>query len=140
MAEQVSKFRLKNFIISSSSINIEDNFSSDTKLDIELNQEGSVFINNIYVSSLEVRVFNETKTLDINVKLKGIFEFDNDIDNHSKENFFNINAPAILFPYLRAYVTSLTALSGISPVILPTINLAARANNKDSKTEVKVTE
>lgn len=138
MAEKISKFRFQNFIISSSLIKIEDNFSSDVQLEIDLNQDGSVFTNNIYVCSLDVRVFNETNSLNINVKLKGIFEFDNEIDEESKNNFFNVNAPAILFPYLRAYITSLTALSGITPVILPTINLAARAKKIDSKAEDEV--
>lgn len=36
---------------------------------------------------------------------------------------FEFNAMAILLPYLRAFITSFTSQSGISPVILPPINV-----------------
>lgn len=55
--------------------------------------------------------------------------FDNDLSETDKNSFFNVNTPAILFPYIRAYVTALTALSGIPPVVMPTINLSAREVN-----------
>ena len=43
------------------------------------------------------------------------------------------NALAILFPYIRAIVSSVSAQSGREPVILPTINLAQMFdNNKDN--------
>lgn len=131
MAEQISKFRFQNFNILYSSIEIKDENTTDKKLGIELNQEGKVYENNLYESVLDVYVFNETKSLEIKAKLKGVFEFDNDLEEKAKNSFFNVNAPAILFPYLRAYITSLTALSGISPIILPTINLAARGKKQD---------
>ena len=38
-------------------------------------------------------------------------------------NFICINAPAIIFPYIRAYVSTLTSLSGIPTIIMPTINM-----------------
>ena len=39
-------------------------------------------------------------------------------------NRWEPNALAILFPYLRALVSTLTAQSGREPVILPTVNIA----------------
>jgi len=78
MAEQISKFRFQKFNILYSSIEIKDENTTDKKLDIELNQEGKVYENNLYESILDVYVFNETKSLEIKAKLKGVFEFDND--------------------------------------------------------------
>jgi len=54
----------------------------------------------------------------------GVFKFVSDMQEDMLDNFFYKNAPAILFPYIRAYITTLTSLSGISPVILPTLNLS----------------
>ena len=51
-------------------------------------------------------------------------EFDSEISEENKTSFVNSNAPAILFPYFRAYISTLTSLSGMQPVILPTINFA----------------
>ena len=126
MSEQISKFRFKSFRIINSSIKINDDNLNNVELSIDLKQEGNVLNNNTYESILDVYVFNESKTLEVKVKLRGEFEFDNQLDENQKAKFFEINAPAILFPYLRAYISSITGLSGISPIILPTINLSAR--------------
>lgn len=37
-------------------------------------------------------------------------------------SFCYINAPAIAFPYLRAYVSNITLNSGFNPIILPSFN------------------
>ncbi|UXD69391.1 protein-export chaperone SecB [Sphingobacterium faecium] len=38
---------------------------------------------------------------------------------------FYTNSIEIIFPYLRAYVTIITAKSNVRPIILPTLNLSA---------------
>lgn len=126
MAEQVAKFRFLNFSISESHFKIEPSEVTDFSLDINVDQttyeneeEGKMKL------ELTVMVSDEKKMVDINVKANGIFEYDKDIDEKTKESFFTLNAPAILFPYVRAYVSSLTALSGMPPITLPTINLAS---------------
>ncbi|MEI6333382.1 MAG: protein-export chaperone SecB [Methylococcaceae bacterium] len=51
------------------------------------------------------------------------FSVDGDIDEVFKEsNFVKMNAPAIAYPFLRAYIGNLTLSSGFSPIVLPTIN------------------
>jgi len=52
--------------------------------------------------------------------------------------FFCINGPAILFPYIRAYLSSLSALSGIPLILLPTINMTGLAETL--KSNIKITE
>ena len=53
-----------------------------------------------------------------------VFEFDENADIEKyKEGFFVQNAPAIMFPYIRAYISTLTAQSGLFTVTLPTFNL-----------------
>lgn len=126
MAEQVAKFRFLNFSITESHIKIEPSEVTEYSLDINVDQtvyeneeEGKMKL------ELTVMVSDEKKQVDITVKANGIFEYDKDIDEKAKKNFFTLNAPAILFPYVRAYVSSLTALSGMPPITLPTINLAS---------------
>jgi preprotein translocase subunit SecB len=45
------------------------------------------------------------------------------IDN--AKSIFYINAPAILFPYVRAYISTITNLSGNDTITLPTLNLSS---------------
>ncbi len=52
-------------------------------------------------------------------------------------NYFYVNAPALLFPYIRAYIATLTTLSGyLKPITLPTLNLITLAKQLESNTEI----
>lgn len=42
----------------------------------------------------------------------GTFELENSIDESIKKSFVNINAPAIMFPYIRAFIATLTTNLG----------------------------
>ena len=56
------------------------------------------------------------------LKLKAVahFEADAPIDEAFKESsFVKVSAPAIVFPYIRAYVSNLTLNSGYEPIMLP---------------------
>ena len=60
------------------------------------------------------------------VLVEAIFHFELVDQNITEEfklsSFPRVNAPAIAFPYLRAYISNLTLQSGLEPVILPSIN------------------
>lgn len=64
----------------------------------------------------------------------GIFEFKNVTDKSALSNYFYVNAPAILFPYIRAYIAALTSLSGLEPVHLPSLNLTKLAKSLEKDT------
>lgn len=52
----------------------------------------------------------------------GTFELKANLDENLKKVFVYINAPAIMFPYVRAFITTLTTNLGnvTSPLIIPT--------------------
>jgi preprotein translocase subunit SecB len=76
------------------------------------------------------------KTFDIHFKISLIaednllfieyianFTTSEDIDDEfKKSNFPKVNAPAIAYPYLRAFISQFLLLSGYNPQILPTFN------------------
>ena len=59
----------------------------------------------------------------IQISCIGTFSFENVEKVADIPPFFYRNAIAILFPYIRAFVSSLTAQANITPMILPTYNL-----------------
>lgn len=62
--------------------------------------------------------------------MAAIFETEQDMDDDfKKSDFVQLNAPAIAFPYLRSFVTTVTTLAGYKPIILPTINLSRLSND-----------
>jgi len=64
-------------------------------------------------------------SFDINFKALGIFEFKEESNKENLTNFFYTNAPAIIFPYIRAYISSVSALSGLKAINLPVLNLSS---------------
>lgn len=63
----------------------------------------------------------EPKPFDIFVTLVGVFEVD-EVNNETEERKFVIEATKIVYPYLRAAVTNLTASAFIAPLNLPVIS------------------
>lgn len=60
------------------------------------------------------------------VKYKSKFVTDSAIDEEFiSSNFPYVNAPAISYPFLRAFVSNLTLNAGYSPVMLPSVNFVA---------------
>lgn len=69
---------------------------------------------------------------DLNIEAMFNFKTDEEITEDFKNSYFpKINAPAIAYPYLRAYVSNLTLQSGVTPVMLPTINFVKFENPDD---------
>lgn len=127
MAEQIAKFRFKGYKIVESNIitNPEQEASQNLNVEFEqtigVNEEG----HNMRLEMV-ANINDENKALFIKVRAQGFFEFDTDLSVDEKEVFYRTNAPAILFPYVRAYITALSSLSGVKPVILPTLNMSQR--------------
>jgi preprotein translocase subunit SecB len=76
------------------------------------------------------------KAIDLFVEAVFNFELEESITEEFKlSSFPNINAPAIAFPYLRAFISNLTLQSGINPVILPSINFIKLSEEKKESTK-----
>ena len=118
MAEKVASFRLKEYKINKASIEFDPD-KPLSKMSIEIERKGDIEEINMYIG-----VSDETNNFKISANMVALFEFDSEISEENKTSFVNSNAPAILFPYFRAYISTLTSLSGMQPVILPTINFA----------------
>ena len=61
----------------------------------------------------------------IEIRCKGDFKFQDAIDLNAIPEFFYNNSIAILFPYVRAYLSVITTQANIKGIILPTLNLSS---------------
>lgn len=83
---------------------------------------------------LKLNVFKgqEESPFNMEVEISGFFELEGEDDITRYE----ANAIAIMYPYLRAIVSTYTASANVSPVILPAINVNAMLKNrKENKKE-----
>lgn len=128
MSETIAQFRFLNYKIVESQFQMAQQNIVNAQLNINIHKEILVNEEERRVKlELVTSVTDENKLVDIKVKTVGLFEYDEGADDELKDSFFNVNAPAILFPYTRAYVAALTTLSGYNAINLPTINFAAKA-------------
>ncbi len=127
MAEKEAQFRFVNYRITESAIQIDPEREPNDELEVNFEQTIGVHeTENRMRLLLNTTISDKDSVLSIAVKAEGFFEFDTELDEEMKDGFFNQNAPAILFPYIRAYISTLSTLSGLKPIILPTLNLSQR--------------
>lgn len=77
-----------------------------------------------FAIEFEIKLKNEEENLKLNLVAIGHFltknvTIDEDFLN---SDFVKLNAPAIVFPYVRSFITTVVVNSGLNPVILPTFN------------------
>ncbi|RRQ49799.1 protein export chaperone secb [Maribacter algicola] len=96
------------------------------KINIQFTPKGYIFINlNQFHLKLDVNIKDAEDKFEIKLSTISVFTYPEEasVDEY-KQSLFILNAPAIVFPYIRAYISSLTALSGMPTLTLPTLNMA----------------
>lgn len=132
----MAKFRLKDYKIVDASIHISPDGITGKNMSVEIKPQSCVSDKDLnYKLQLDINISNSENQFSVFASIIGLFEFDSDLDPVAKDKFFKINAPSILFPYVRAYISTLTSLSGMAPVILPTINMAEAMKNLEENVD-----
>lgn len=96
-------------------------------IDISLNTEFEYLDDKTFLVLLILKVNSTTNTVNISAKAEAKFSTSHIIDDAFKNHpLMKVNAPAIVFPYLRAFISTLTVNAGfVTPIILPTFNFMA---------------
>lgn len=126
-----SGFRIHNILLMESNFKRVPNVVFDNpSITQDIRIEGEVTVNaekNI-VSVIQTlhfsQILNEEKQISATIKMIGIFEKTGEsvID---LENFGNVNGAAIIYPYIREHLTSLSVKAGVGIILLPPANFAA---------------
>jgi len=107
-------------------IKFETNQQYDNETEIDLNIDPKIFYPekepDFFKIFMEISIRCDNY---FNLNLVGIgnFELDKEFENQKlKKAFVNANAPAIMFPYIRAFITTLTSNLGnvTGPLVIPT--------------------
>ena len=64
------------------------------------------------------------------------YEFQNVSNKEEIPSFFYANSIAILFPYIRAFVSTVTLQANVKPLMLPTMNLSSLNSDLANNTTV----
>ncbi|MCF8308932.1 MAG: protein-export chaperone SecB [Bacteroidales bacterium] len=119
-----SKFQFKGFTILRSLIERTEETAS-TNLSVGFSPRGTIKEDDaVFQLNLSVKIQDKNEVVNIEVDAKANYEFDKAANLEELDNYFYVNAPALLFPYIRAYISTLTNLSGYAPITLPTLNIS----------------
>lgn len=133
-----SKFQFKGFNIIRSLIERNENKASQ-KINLGFAPKGFINKNDSnFQLQLGVRIEDENKSFKIEIDAIANYVFENKESLNNLSKFFYVNAPALLFPYIRAYISTLTNLSGFEPINLPTLNMTRLGEDlRKNTTEVE---
>jgi preprotein translocase subunit SecB len=76
-------------------------------------------------------IYEGKETLKLDNTFVGIFSVIESSENMNLEDFIKNNSAAIMFPYIREHISSVTQKSGVKPVLLPPINIIALLKKSD---------
>lgn len=103
---------------------------SESNFTVALEQSYSNELSDKLVVKLGVRItFDHFDKFEIYVEMTGIFTHTENLSFPLKD-FATINAPAILFPFVREHVATLTSKADINTVLLPPVNFVALAQEQ----------
>lgn len=127
-------FSLNSYHFNRVALNI-DNLTPDTALDMNFAPSGLFDqAKKTFILSFAFKATcNDNDIVFVNCIAE--FEFKNELTFEEIPEFFYANSIAILFPYIRSMVSTVTLQANVQPLILPTLNLVSlkdhlKANSK----------
>lgn len=118
-------FSLKEYKFNRVSLNLTDLTPEDT-LNIDLipsgrfiQNEQKFVLNFLFMADVE----KESNKRVVEVNCSASFVFKNEISFDEIPTYFYSNSIAIIFPYIRAFISTLTLQANYAPIMLPTMNL-----------------
>ena len=128
-------FRIDSYRFVKASLNF--NIPDDATLDIEIHPSGVYYQQEgRYVLDFVVMVeCEDNRTVVVDVNCRAEFIFSEHIKLEDIPYFFYPNSLAIVFPYVRAFVSTITLQANVHPVMLPTLNLMGLTEELRSKTK-----
>ncbi|MGM0579761.1 MAG: protein-export chaperone SecB [Bacteroidota bacterium] len=129
-------FSISKYQFDKVNIDLSNYKSKDIKLDF--NTSGIYFEEKKeFELQFNVNALNENEAPFVQVNCVGTFTFENVSSYEEIPEFFYRNSIAILFPYLRAYVSIVTTQANGPGIILPTLNLSSLENTLRKNTSKK---
>ena len=117
---------------------LDFNIPNKAELNIEFKPKGIFNSKNISYNLL-FDVIVKCKETDINVievSCSALFSFNGIIAANEIPDYFYPNSIAIVFPYVRAFISTMSLQANVKPVVLPTINLMGLTQELKEQTQV----
>lgn len=117
---------LKNIMITEGTFKRSEDSLEDVELQVNVSHNVNQISDREYKIILELSVADPQGKLSMFVKGMAIFETE-----QKTRTLIERNTLAIMFPYFRSYVSTLTTQPGMMPIVLPAMNIIAMLTEKD---------
>ena len=117
---------LKNIMITEGTFKRSEDSLEDVELQVNVSHNVNQISDREYKIILELSVADPQGKLSVFVKGMAIFETE-----QKNTTLIERNTLAIMFPYFRSYVSTLTTQPGMMPIVLPAMNIIAMLTEKD---------
>lgn len=108
-------FVVPKFLFEKTEIDKNANLFSINPQAVIIRSEKKIHIN------FDIEILDVENNFNLKMLCIGVFDYDTE-DEELILSFMSLNGPAIVFPYIRSFVSSYTALSGFDTITLPTLN------------------
>ena len=129
-------FKLVNYHFTKASLDF--NIPKKANLNISFNPKGVFKVQEAEYSLMcnVVIECEETSAKVVEVSYIAIFSFENKVLPNEIPDYFDADSLAIIFPYIRAFVSTITLQSNMHPIVLPTVNLMGLSEKLKRNTDV----
>lgn len=117
---------LKNIMITEGTFKRSEDSLEDIELRVSVSHNVEQLSEEEYKITLELNVADPDGKLSVFVKGMAIFE-----TKQENRMLIERNTLAIMFPYFRSYVSTLTTQPGMTPIVLPAMNIMAMLAQKN---------
>ena len=114
-----SQLKLVDLMIVESSFSRTEKEIQDAALEMEIEKDIQKQSEDQYEITLAVRLKEKNNQINIYVKSKAHFT-----TQQENTNLIEKNTIAIIFPYVRSHISSITSQPGMMPIVLPPMNIA----------------
>ena len=115
-----SQLKLVDLMIVESSFSRTEKEIQDAALEMEIEKDIQKQSEDQYEITLAVRLKEKNNQINIYVKSKAHFT-----TQQENTNLIEKNTIAIIFPYVRSHISSITSQPRMMPIVLPPMNIAA---------------
>ncbi len=130
-------FALKNYSFVRAALNLEE-IPVECSFALKFEPSGIYDKNTgTYLLSLVFKAIYGDNVEAVNVKVQAVFQFKEALLFEDIPPFFFSNSIAIIFPYVRSFVSTITLQANVAPIILPTLNVSVLQDELRIHTAVK---
>ncbi len=119
---QVSEINMK------SSVDFEKSLTDEVNMELKYSIKFPEGESNNFIIEFNATMTNQDKSFQLETVLLALFKTQNLIDEEFVNSpFVQLNAPAIAFPFLRSFISTISVNAGYNSIIIPSINFANKS-------------